>query len=246
MQDVLRGSLGLDREVLEKAIEKLIAQGCATVDMAGNIRRIASPSQSDWRSNYEAQRGFRRGQIDRMVAFAGTQQCRMAALVSHFGDASDGRRPCGNCDFCAPHQATAQQFVAPTDTQAQHLRAILRVLDASRAKATGKLHAELILGPLSGVDRKAFDVLLDSLARAGLITLTSDTFTNPEGRVLPYKKATRSAARHWRAAFAPSSRPFLRRLYAAQVRRHCTDRSTAKQAHRISSDTADLLAYGAR
>jgi ATP-dependent DNA helicase RecQ len=190
MPDVLRGNLGLDREVLDKAIEKLIAQGCAAVDMAGNVRRIANAAASDWRSNYEAQRAFRRTQIDRMVAFAETQQCRMAALVSHFGDAGDGRRPCGNCDFCAPHQATAQQFAAPTNDQAQHLRAILRALDSSRAKATGTLHAELILGPLSGVDRKAFDVLLDSLARAGLITLTSETFTNSEGRVLPYKKAS--------------------------------------------------------
>jgi ATP-dependent DNA helicase RecQ len=33
-------------------------------------------------------------------------------------------------------------------------------------------------------------VLLDALARAGLITLTSETFTNSEGRVLPYKKAS--------------------------------------------------------
>jgi ATP-dependent DNA helicase RecQ len=190
MPDVLRGNLGLDREVLDKAIEKLIAQGCAAVDMAGNVRRIASAAASDWRTNYEAQRAFRRTQIDRMVAFAETQQCRMAALVSHFGDASDGRRPCGNCDFCAPHQATAQQFAAPSDAQAKHLRAILRALDASRAKATGKLHGELVSGPLADVDRKEFDVLLDSLARAGLITLASETFTNAEGRVLPYKKAS--------------------------------------------------------
>jgi ATP-dependent DNA helicase RecQ len=190
MPDVLRGNLGLDREVLEKAIEKLIAQGCATVDMAGNIRRTANAAASDWRGNYEAQRAFRRGQIDRMVAFAETQQCRMAALVGHFGDASDGRRPCGNCDFCAPHNATAQHFAAPTSEQAEHLRAILHALDSNRAKATGKLHSELSLGPLAGVDRKAFDALLDSLARAGLIALASDTFTNSEGRVLPYKKAS--------------------------------------------------------
>jgi len=190
MPDVLRGNLGLEREVPEKAIEKLIAQGCATVDMAGNVRRTANAAASGWRNNYEAQRAFRRGHIDRMAAFAETQQCRMAALVSHFGDASDGRRPCGQCDFCAPHQATAQRFAAPTHAQAEHLRAILGALDSTRAKATGKLHAELALGPLSGVDRKGFDVLLDSLARAGLITLTSETFTNAEGRVLPYKKAS--------------------------------------------------------
>ena len=190
MPDMLRGSVGLDREVLDRAVEKLIAQGCATVDMAGNVRRIVTAGASDWRSSYEAQRNFRRGQIDRMVAFAETQQCRMAALVSHFGDASDGRRPCGQCDFCAPHDATAQQFAAPTSEQAEHLQAILHALQSARAKATGKLHSELSAGPLAGVDRKEFDVLLDALARAGLIALASETFTNAEGRVLSYKKAS--------------------------------------------------------
>jgi ATP-dependent DNA helicase RecQ len=235
MPDVLRGSLGLDREVLDKAVEKLIAQGCATVDMAGNIRRIAGGSTSGWRSSYEAQRNFRRGQIDRMVAFAETQQCRMAALVSHFGDASDGRRPCGNCDFCAPHKAIAQQFAAPISEQAEQLRAILRALDSARAKATGKLHSELLLGPLSGVDRKAFDALLDALARAGLITLTSETFTNAEGRILPYKKA--SLTHEGRGDDATDLTGVLLPAALDGDRSHPTRNRSAPRSSRKSSET---------
>ncbi len=53
-------------------------------------------------------------------------------------------------------------------------------------KSTGKLHTELALG----IDRKQFDAYLDALARAGLIQLIPDTFTNPEGREITFKRAS--------------------------------------------------------
>ncbi len=93
----------MDLDTFNKAIEKLIAQGAATVDMAGNVRRVgAGFAAARVGSSYAAQIAFRRAQIDRMVAFAETQQCRMTALIRHFGDTADGHRPCGNCDFCSP------------------------------------------------------------------------------------------------------------------------------------------------
>ena len=52
--------------------------------------------------------------------------------------------------------------------------------------ATGKLFTDVAVG----IDRKHFDRLLDALARAGLVALTTDTFTNPEGRDITYKKAS--------------------------------------------------------
>jgi len=124
-----------------------------------------------------------------MVAFAETQQCRMTALIRHFGDTADAHRPCGACDFCAPGSTTAQSFVTPTPTQTRDLLAILSALVKAPSRATGKLHTDLAPNLHSATDRKAFDILLDALARAGLITLTSETFTNAEGRTLPYKKA---------------------------------------------------------
>jgi ATP-dependent DNA helicase RecQ len=192
MPDLLRQRLKMDSETFDKAVEKLIAQGAATIDMAGNVRAAAGASQqATWRKGYDQQIAFRREQIDRMVRFAESPQCRMAALIQHFGDTEDGLRPCGHCDFCAPGNATAQTFRIPNTEEDRQLRAILRALDG-QTRATGKLHTELSTGPLRNTpaaDRKGFDGLLDALTRAALITLTTDQWTNPEGNLVTYKKA---------------------------------------------------------
>jgi ATP-dependent DNA helicase RecQ len=192
MPDLLRQRLKMDAETFDKAVEKLIAQGAASTDMAGNVRATeGAPKQTAWRKRYDEQIAFRRSQIDRMVQFAESPQCRMAALIQHFGDTSDGLRPCGHCDFCAPQNATAQNFRAPTTEEARQLRAILDALDG-QSRSTGKLHTELSTGLLRNTpaaDRKRFDALLDGLTRAGLITLITDQWTNPEGNLITYKKA---------------------------------------------------------
>jgi ATP-dependent DNA helicase RecQ len=195
MPGPLAQRLKMDLDSFTKAIEKLIAHGAASIDFAGNVRR-AEPnpaSPKSWRASYESQIAFRHSQIDRMVAFAETQQCRMTAIIRHFGDTADAHRPCGICDFCSPATTTAQSFVLPTSAQARDLRAILSALAHAPSRSTGKLFTSLADGPLrgtpAGTDRKLFDVLLDALARAGLITLAAETFTNPEGNVIPYKKA---------------------------------------------------------
>jgi ATP-dependent DNA helicase RecQ len=187
MPDILRQRLKMDVETFDKAVEKLTAQGAASIDMAGNVRNTGLTT---WRSGYDAQLAFRRSQIDRMAAFAETPQCRMAALIQHFGDTADGLRPCGHCDFCSPERATAQTFRAPTTLEDRQLRTILSTLATTQSKSTGKLHTDLALGPLNGIARKQFDAYLDSLARAGLLSLTTDTFTNPEGNLISYKKAS--------------------------------------------------------
>jgi ATP-dependent DNA helicase RecQ len=193
MPDLLRQRLKMEAETFDKAVEKLIAQGAAAIDMAGNVRATEdAPTRSAWRRGYDEQIAFRRSQIDRMVQFAESPQCRMAALIQHFGDTADGLRPCGHCDFCAPQNATAQTFRTPSEEEDRQLRAILRALDGT-SRATGKLHTELSTGALRNTDatnRKVFDTLLDALARAGLITLNSDQWTNPEGNLINYKKAS--------------------------------------------------------
>jgi ATP-dependent DNA helicase RecQ len=183
MPDLLRQRLKMDAETFDRAVEKLAAQGAASINIEGNVRATGSTS---WRKGYDEQVNFRRSQIDRMMQFAESQQCRMAALIQHFGDTADGLRPCGHCDFCAPEQSTAQTFRQPTQQEDRQLRTILRTLDGASAKATGKLHTDLALG----VDRKQFDAYLDALTRAGLIALTTDTFTNSEGTVINFKRAS--------------------------------------------------------
>jgi ATP-dependent DNA helicase RecQ len=193
MPDLLRQRLKMDAETFNKAVEKLIAQGAATIDMAGNVRVAEdAPKRTAWRKGYDEQIAFRRSQIDRMVQFAESPQCRMAALIQHFGDTADGLRPCGHCDFCAPHNATAQTFRPPTTEEDRQLRAILNALDGA-TRATGKLHTELSTGALRNTpaaDRKIFDSLLDALVRSGLITLNTDQWTNPEGTLITFKKAS--------------------------------------------------------
>ncbi len=176
--------LKMPPDIFGRAVEKLAAQGVAQLDFSGNVRR-AGAAGANWQAGYTQQVDFRRGQIDRMMDFAQSQQCRMSALIRHFGDISDANRPCGHCDFCAPGSATAQTLTEPTAAQDRDLRAILRALDG-QSRATGKLFTDLALTK----DRKTFDNLLDGLARAGLIALTSETFTNPEGTVVPYRKAS--------------------------------------------------------
>jgi ATP-dependent DNA helicase RecQ len=190
MPEPLAQRLKMDLETFSKAVEKLIAQGAATVDLAGNVRRAgAISSKESWRAGYEAQIAFRRSQLDRMSAFAETQQCRMTAVIRHFGDTADAHRPCGQCDFCSPSTTSAQTFVEPTSAQTRDLRTILSALAHAPSRATGKLYTDLSPSLDAVADRKQFDVLLDALARAGLITLTAETFLNSEGKVLPYKKA---------------------------------------------------------
>ena len=193
MPDLLRQRLKMDAETFDKVVEKLIAQGAATIDMAGNVRATeASLRQIAWRRGYDEQIAFRRSQIDRMVEYAESKQCRMVSLIRHFGDTADGLRPCGHCDFCAPLNATAQTFRPPTSEEERQLRAILRALDG-QTRATGKLHTELSTGARGNSqasDRKIFDNLLDALTRAGLISLNSDQWTNPEGNLITFKKAS--------------------------------------------------------
>ncbi|HEU4634587.1 MAG TPA: RecQ family ATP-dependent DNA helicase [Edaphobacter sp.] len=181
--DDLRKKLRMDLETYERTAEKLVAQGAAVFDIAGNLR--AGENRS-WQTSYDQQLAFRRSQIDLMARFAETPQCRMTALVQHFGDTADGLRPCGHCDFCSPERATAQSFRKPTSQEERQLRAILKGLDGSGPRATGKLHSDLSLG----IDRKQFDTYLNALARAGLITLSNDSFTNAEGNVITFKRAS--------------------------------------------------------
>jgi ATP-dependent DNA helicase RecQ len=108
----------------------------------------------------------------------------MSALVRHFGDRAGASRPCGQCDFCAPQSAAAQHYAEPTAAEDRDLRAILAILKTNRGIAAGRLFTDSAVGK----DRKYFDRLVDGLARAGLVTLATEAWTNPLGREVTYKK----------------------------------------------------------
>ena len=121
----LMPKLRMDEEVFDKALEKLWIHGGAVVDFAENVSR----GQDHWRESYVAQGEQKRAQIDQMMRYAESNQCRMATLVRHFGDLADGEKPCGICDFCAPGQCAAQRF--RTATEAEH-KMLLRVVATLR------------------------------------------------------------------------------------------------------------------
>ena len=176
--------IAMDTESLNRAIEKLQGVGVAVTDMTGAVR-LADADAARWKQGYDLQVAARRAQIDKMVAFAEGHQCRMTALVQHFGDTTDTRGPCGRCDVCRPQAASGAEGHAPDADECRHLRVILKALEG-RGTSTGKLFTDLKLTK----DRKTFDALLDGLARAGLITIASETFTGSEGNEITYRKAT--------------------------------------------------------
>ncbi|HEX4038144.1 MAG TPA: ATP-dependent DNA helicase RecQ [Acidobacteriaceae bacterium] len=173
--------LNLDPDTFARAVEKLASQGAAQFDREGQVR---AASASGWRAGYKAQLAHRRAQLEAMVHFAETPQCRMSALVRHFGDRAGASRPCGHCDFCSPHTAVAQVWEEPTAGEERDLRATLAALKTSPSIAAGRLFTEAAMGR----ERRSFDRLLDGLARAGWITLASETWTNPLGREVTYRR----------------------------------------------------------
>ncbi len=192
MPDPLAAKLKMSRDIFAKALEKLAAQGAAQIDINGNVRAVGSTKMTgSWRAGYDQQIAFRRAQIDAMVAYAEGRECRMTALIRHFGDTADGTKPCGHCDVCAPTSSMAQSYRTPSSEDLRQLSAILRALDG-QSRSSGKVFTELSTGALRGTeagkDRNTFEGLVDALARAALLTVTTDTFTNPEGNVINYKK----------------------------------------------------------
>lgn len=183
----LLAKLSMDRETLERCVEKLVSQGAAAADFDGSIR---CTGEANWERDYDAQLRHRHEQIDRMIAFAEGNGCRMAALVRHFGDKTDSGQPCGCCDFCNPQgSASAPAHQASADEKTDLLRILQALKDGSRS--TGKLFAESKFK-----DRKDFDRLLEALARAGLLAITTESFRGSEGNDVSYRKVSLTPEGH--------------------------------------------------
>jgi DNA topoisomerase-3 len=171
----------IPQEVFEKALEKLWTHGGAVVDSSDNV----TAGSEEWRDSYIAQGEQKRAQIERMIRYAQSNECRMASLVRHFGDVADGRKNCGICDFCAPAACIAQRYRQPTEAEIRMAFDILDELEGS-PRSVGKLHAQLCAK--GEASRDDFEELVGSLARAGLVRLTEETFEK-DGKSIPYRKA---------------------------------------------------------
>ncbi|HEY3835445.1 MAG TPA: DNA topoisomerase 3 [Bryobacteraceae bacterium] len=188
-KEALQRQMRLDPDVFDKALEKLWIHRGAVLDFAENATR----GQPEWRDSYIAHGEQKRAQIDQVIRFASGSQCRMSALVRHFGDYEDRRASCGICDFCAPAQCTAQQFRPATAREKEAMGRVAETLRSGETKTTGKLHSELY--PKGELTRDEFEEVLGSMARAGLLRLNEAVFEK-DGKSIPYLKASLSRAGH--------------------------------------------------
>src|SRR5690606_10213076 len=97
----------------------------------------------EWQGSYERQRNLRAGELDEVSEFAHSGDCRMAALVSHFGDRLDGLRPCGICDVCAPEDCRVRKTRMASGDDIPLLAAVLNALRSVGPVAKGRLHKSL-------------------------------------------------------------------------------------------------------
>lgn len=178
----LQREVQAEEEDFDKALEKLWVHGGAVVDYAENVSRGAT----GWRDAYLAQAEQKRTQIDQMIRYAESRQCRMASLVRHFGDVADGQKACGICDFCDPMHCGAQHLRSATEEEHAWLRRVAAALRKTGARSTGKLYLEVCTG--REMARNAFEEVLGAMARAGLVELIDSAFEK-DGKSIPYRTA---------------------------------------------------------
>lgn len=186
-KEVLQRRLRLDPELFDKAVEKLWIHSGAVLDYEENVTR----GGQQWRQVYLDHGEQKGAQIDLMIRYARSGQCRMSALLRHFGDLADSETSCGLCDFCAPAQCVAQRFRTATGGECATLFRVLAALRHANSKSSGKLHSEVC--PNRDMDRRCFEEVLGAMARAGLLHLSEAVFEK-DGTQIPYRsvKLTRA------------------------------------------------------
>ena len=181
----------LDEQTFEVAVDRLRTYGGAEITMRDGEAWL-SRGAARWRPEYEAQRKHRERQLDEMVRFTGLRECRMLALVRHFGDRRDSGNECGHCDRCAPESNLASTTRAPTADEREALDSILSTLLQIGPTGTGRAFKET--AALHGwLQRDDFEELLGGLAAAGLVAVTADSFEK-DGREIHFQRAQLSSA----------------------------------------------------
>jgi RecQ family ATP-dependent DNA helicase len=177
----LREQSKLSVEAFDKALEKLQIHGGARADFSGNAWR----GGIGWRKTYSVQQQYRREQFDKVVRYTDSQDCRMSALVRHFGDVEDANRPCGHCDVCDPAGAVLRLFRHASSRERHWVQEVIDTLRGSAYKTPKGLRAELPWA--EALDRNDFEELLGAMLRAGLIAVEDAEFEK-DGRVIPFRK----------------------------------------------------------
>ena len=185
--DELRARARMEEEEFDKALEKLEIHGGARIDFGGNVT-AGAPA---WNKSYTIQAQHRAEQFERVLQFTVGHECRIAALVRHFGDEEDASRTCGKCDVCDPIGAVLKLFRKATAVERAMAAGILYELRQVDYKAAGTL--QRALDPRAQLSRDEFNGLLDAMVGAGLIEI-EDAEYKKDGEVLRFRKVMATEA----------------------------------------------------
>jgi len=177
----LRARSRLDEDEFDKALEKLEIHGGARMDFGGNVK-AGGPG---WKKTYSIQAQHRAEQFEKVLRFTTQNECRMSALVRHFGDLEDAGTPCGVCDVCDPAGAVLRLFRRATAPERELAQAIADDLRGVDYKAAGTLQRGLeLVGRMSCSE---YDGLLAAMVQAGLIEM-EDAEYEKDGEVRRFRK----------------------------------------------------------
>ncbi|MGB6724547.1 MAG: DEAD/DEAH box helicase [Terracidiphilus sp.] len=182
----LRAASKLGLEEFDKALEKLEIHGGARVDFGGSVTR----GGTEWKKTYTIQAQLRVEQFEKVVRYTTSSECRMSALVRHFGDVEDASRKCAKCDVCNPADAVLRQFRRATAKEREIVLGIVNELRPGHYKAAGALQRNLVLA--CSMSRNNFGALLDAMARAGLIEIEEAEFEK-DREMIRYRKVRLTA-----------------------------------------------------
>ncbi len=96
----LAKELHLESDALDVILDKLWLHGGARVDHEERVQR----GNAEFRRSYPKHRASKAAQLAHMERYLDTRDCRMLALLSHFGDRENAEAPCGHCDRCRPNE----------------------------------------------------------------------------------------------------------------------------------------------
>jgi RecQ family ATP-dependent DNA helicase len=179
--DQLRVASKLGEEEFDKALEKLEIHGGARVDFAGNV----TIGGSGWKKTYAVQAQHRAEQFEKVLRFTESSDCRMSALVRHFGDEKDAAQSCSKCDVCDPAGAVLRLFRRPMPAERALAQAMIEELRPVDYKAAGTLQRSI--DPGGKITRDEFDAVLDAMCRCQLIAI-EDAEYEKDGEVRRYRK----------------------------------------------------------
>ncbi len=191
----LRAVSRLGEEEFDKALEKLEIHGGARRDFGGNV----TVGPASWKKTYSVQAQYRAEQFAKVLRYTELSECRMSALVKHFGDVEDAKQACGVCDVCDPEGAVLRLFRRASQQErdlAQRIVEELRGADYKAGaptdrswsvgwKAAGTLQRSLDL--VGRISRDEYDGLLGAMVQAGLIEIEEAEFEK-DGEVIRFRK----------------------------------------------------------